>query len=319
MIIIIMRRKKDNNKYIRDNYKDIEKMQIHTEENQKEIKEHGTYAFPVNVSLEKIQNYEQDSFLWHWHPEIELTWVMEGRVEYHVNDQTYIFTEGDALFVNANTLHSGNRIGKKTCSYISVTFHPRFLYGYESSILQTKYVNFITDNDEWGSLYLPRTTKSGKAVAGDIQKIYELYLDPPEDYELQVHLLLTHAWIQLYEQFKALPAPARKPRPNFKRLREIIAYLEEHYAEEISLDDVAASAHICKSECCRFFKKHMHMTIFEFLMYLRIQNSLPLLKEGESVTKVADMVGFSSPAYFGQIFKRYMKCTPREWKLGTTL
>ncbi len=54
-------------------------MQIHTEKNQKEIKRHGNYEFPVNISPESIQSYEQGYFLWHWHPEIELTWIYPGR------------------------------------------------------------------------------------------------------------------------------------------------------------------------------------------------------------------------------------------------
>ncbi len=288
-------------------------MQIHTEKNRKEIKAHGDYAFPVNVSVEKIQDYEQDAFLWHWHPEVELTWIKSGEIEYHVNDQTYILKKGDGLFCNSRTLHSGRRRGKKKCTYISVTFHPRFLYGYESSLLKTKYVDFITTNELWESLKLCPDVDWQKEVLDEIQKIYELSEDPPADYELQVHLLLTHIWQKLYAFYLSLPATGQTSRPQIQRLRDIISYLQDHYMEEISLDEVAASVHICKSECCRFFKKHMNMTIFEYLLYLRIQNSLPLLAEGESVTAAAEKTGFSSPAYFGQIFKRYMKCTPREW------
>ena len=92
-----------------------------------------------------------------------------------------------------------------------------------------------------------------------------------------------------------------------------MTYIQKHYAKEISLEMVADSVNICRSECCRFFKKHMNMTIFEYILFLRIQNSLPLLREGKTVTEAAGEVGFSSPAYFGQIFKRYMKCTPGEY------
>ena len=90
----------------------------------------------------------------------------------------------------------------------------------------------------------------------------------------------------------------------------------DHYAQEIRLDDIAAHVNICKNECCRFFKKHMKMTIFDYILFLRIQNSLALLREGESITRTASLVGFSSPAYYGQIFRRYMKCTPREYQKG---
>ena len=59
-------------------------IQILTEKNKKEVKEHGSYTFPVQVSPEAIQSYEQHSFMWHWHPEIELTWFVSGQMEYVV-------------------------------------------------------------------------------------------------------------------------------------------------------------------------------------------------------------------------------------------
>ena len=91
----------------------------------------------------------------------------------------------------------------------------------------------------------------------------------------------------------------------------MLSYMEQNYSRDINLDDIAAHVNICKSECCRFFKKHMDMTILEYLMSLRIQKSIPLLKKGKSVAETAGLVGFASPAYFGQIFKRYMQCTPK--------
>ena len=289
-------------------------MQIHIEKNQKEIKDHGSFAFPVNVSIENIQSYEQSSFLWHWHPEIELTWIVSGEMEYHVNDRQYILKEGEGLFGNSNTLHSGYMKDGKECTYLSVTFHPRFLYGYENSILQTKYVDYITENEEWASLHLEKNIIWHQEILYWVKMIYEMSQEPPVDFELQVHMQLLQIWQKLYQYFALLPEKEKKPRLHLQRLRDIVSYIQEHYAEEISLEEVAEQVNICKSECCRFFKKHMNMTIFDYILFLRIQKSLPLLKSGESVTEVAGRVGFSSPAYYGQIFKRYMKCTPREYK-----
>ncbi|MGN1267257.1 MAG: helix-turn-helix domain-containing protein [Dorea sp.] len=289
-------------------------MQINIEKNQKEIKEHGDYAFPVNVSVEKIEAYEQDSFLWHWHPEIEITWIMSGEIEYHVNEKTYVLRAGEGLFGNSNTLHSGHMKDGKECTYLSITFHPRFIYGYGSSVLQTKYVNVITGNDAWDSLKFEKEVAWHQEIIQWMNEIYEMSQEQPIDYELQVHMILMKIWQKLYRYFANLPDQEKKSNAHLQRLRDIVFYIQEHYAEEISLDDVADSVNLCKSECCRFFKKHMGMTIFDYILFLRIQNSLPLLRSGESVTKVAGMVGFSNPAYYGQIFKRYMKCTPREYK-----
>ena len=292
-------------------------MQIIIQNNQKELKEHGNYAFPVNISIEEIQSYEKGVFLWHWHPEIELTLILSGEIEYQVNDATYILTAGNGLFCNSNSLHSGYMRNEKECTYLSITFHPRFLYGYENSILQTKYVSLITANEAWSSLHLHNSVPWHREVLIGIKKIYELSKAPDSDFEMQVHMLLMNIWHKFYKHFSSQPDNEIKPKHHLQRLRDIITFIEEHYNQEISLEDVAKSATICKSECCRFFKKHMGMTIFDYILYVRIQNSLPLLANADSITEVASTVGFSSPSYYSQIFKRYMKCTPMEYKKET--
>ncbi len=290
-------------------------MQIHILENQKEQKEHGSYEFPVNVSVEHIETYEHGSFLWHWHPEIEITLVLSGEIEYHINDQTYFLKSGDGLFGNSSTLHSGYMRDKHECTYLSITFHPRFLYGYRNSALYTKYVDFITSNVAWSSLLLTKDVKWQQDILQLVHEIYKMSQNPPEDYELQMHIFLMQIWQKLYHYFLSQPEKEHTASVQYlERLRTIISFLQQNYNQEITLDDVAASVNICKSECCRFFKKHMDMTIFDYILLLRIQNSLPLLRDGENITKVAGMVGFSSPAYYSQIFKRYMKCSPREYR-----
>lgn len=289
-------------------------MQIHTTQNQKEIKKHGDYAFPVYVSSEKIEAYEQGAFLWHWHPEVELTWVMSGEMEYHVNDRKYELSQGEGMFGNSNTMHAGYRKGNRDCAYLSITFHPRFLYGFESSRLQTKYVNFITENAAWPSMKLEREVVWHQEILGGVKEIYRLWEDRPKDYEIQVQIQLLLIWQKLYRYFSIQPEREQTSPEQIQRLRKILSYLEEHYQQDICLADLAEHINICKSECCRFFKKHMGMTVLEYLMSLRIQKSLPLLRGGESVTRTAGFVGFASPAYFGQIFKRYMKCTPKEYQ-----
>ncbi len=289
-------------------------MQIITHANQKELKEHGNYAFPVNISTEHIQSYEMGHFLWHWHPEVELTLVLSGEMEYQIEDAAYHLSEGEGLFCNSNSLHSGHKSGDSNCTYLSITFHPRFLYGYENSILQTKYVDEITANELWSSLKLKADIPWQKEVLDAIRNILTDSAKPSDDFELQTLITLLQIWHHLYHYFSTQPDSEKKPKQHLQRLRDILLFIEAHYNQEISLDDIAKTANICKSECCRFFKKQMGMTIFDYILYLRIQNSLPLLKKADSITEVAAMVGFSSPSYYSQIFKRYMKCTPMEYK-----
>ena len=73
-------------------------MQLQLDNNKKELKSHGTYAFPVNVSYEQLSRYERKSFLWHWHKEIELTILLQGEMQYQVNDTIYHLQAGEGLF-----------------------------------------------------------------------------------------------------------------------------------------------------------------------------------------------------------------------------
>ena len=74
-------------------------MQIITNNAGKELKKHGDNAFPFLVSYERLSGYETGSFLWHWHPEIELTYVKKGEMLYKVNQNTFHLKEGDRLVV----------------------------------------------------------------------------------------------------------------------------------------------------------------------------------------------------------------------------
>ncbi|MBQ2466195.1 MAG: AraC family ligand binding domain-containing protein, partial [Lachnospiraceae bacterium] len=120
-------------------------MQIITDDLQKEKKEHGGFGFPILVSLERLSNYETASFLWHWHPEIELTYVVSGEMLYSINDKTYHLKAGDVLFGNQSTLHEGHQWEESDCEYIAVTFLPKLIYGFEGSLIQEKYVTPITE------------------------------------------------------------------------------------------------------------------------------------------------------------------------------
>ena len=54
-------------------------MQIRMDKENRELKAHGSYEFPVNISYEQLSRYERGSFSWHWHPEIELTSSLSQR------------------------------------------------------------------------------------------------------------------------------------------------------------------------------------------------------------------------------------------------
>ena len=104
------------------NYIEVFLLQLNINKEKKEIKTHGNYGFPVNISKEILSSYEGGTFLWHWHPEIELTYIVDGQIEYNINEKSYILKKGDGVFCNSNTMHSGRMIENKDCIYLLLHF-----------------------------------------------------------------------------------------------------------------------------------------------------------------------------------------------------
>ena len=121
-------------------------MQIITNQFQKELKKHGSDHFPFLVSYQRLSEYDSNSFLWHCHPEIEITYIKKGSMHYRVNNRSFHLKEGDIIFCNSNALHSGEMEDQEDCSYIPITFDSKLIYGFFQSTICTKYVDPVIQN-----------------------------------------------------------------------------------------------------------------------------------------------------------------------------
>lgn len=101
-------------------------------------------------------------------------------------------------------------------------------------------------------------------------------------------------------------------------IRKITDYLEEHYADNILLDDLADHVQLSKEYMCALFKQAMRQTIMHHLMDIRISRArVYLLQYPEKrVLEIAQMCGFNSPSYFGAVFKKEVGVTPEGYRGG---
>ncbi len=293
-------------------------MQIITDKTKKEQKEHGSFSFPFLLSYERLSGYESGSFLWHWHPEAELTLITSGEMEYHVNEQVFYTKEGDVIFCNGGALHAGNMTGSKDCTYNAITFHPKLVYGYKESSIYSDYVRPITDNPNFGGLLFSSDSPLCQRVREIATSLSDLAEKKEKGYELGISSLLLQFWQILWECYDQKTSSSDgRFRRNYQRIRSMISYVEAHYQETITLEDIAEAAHLSRCECSRIFKANMQQSLFSFIQQYRIQKSLGyLLDTDATITEIADMVGIPDSNYFAKTFSKVQGMSPSEYRKG---
>lgn len=121
-------------------------------------------------------------------------------------------------------------------------------------------------------------------------------------------------WLREYAR-RLLQAGEEEGEPLGAVSRRAIDFLNAHYMEHISLQDVAEAAGVSESHLCRLLKQDTGETFVNLLNKIRVQKAIRLLEEGDyKVYEIADIVGFSNYAYFYQMFKRITGCSPREFQ-----
>ncbi len=100
------------------------------------------------------------------------------------------------------------------------------------------------------------------------------------------------------------------------RIMKSVAYLQEHYSCDTSLDELAQMANTCPSNLEKVFRKCYGTTPIAYRNQLRVNRAKQLLDGGLSIGETAEKVGFADLCYFSRVFKRATGITPGEYIRG---
>ena len=104
--------------------------------------------------------------------------------------------------------------------------------------------------------------------------------------------------------------------PLFEQLKPALAFMDRNFAQNPSLDEVAAAVHLSPIYFHRCFKQAYHVTPHDYVLRKRMQRAWELLREeGVTVGAAAESLGFSTPFYFSRAFRRFYGVKPLDVKL----
>ena len=267
-------------------------------------------AHPVYLTHGRLGADKNYTFLSHWHDDLEFILVTKGSMFYYINGKSVFLETGDAVFVNSRRLHSSFAPGGQDCEYICFLVHPTLLCA--SSYIEEKYILPIV-NGSVDYLSLPESKKEAKAALRIIRETFDLLGNV--DFELKIQKPLFELWYEIYRLTDNKSESVSPQNYHLSALKVMIEFINKHYSEKITLEQIGRAGGFGETSCCRIFKKYTNKTPLNFLIDHRLQKGIELLLSTDlTVTEISTQTGFSSPSYFSEMFKKNYGCSPREYK-----
>lgn len=277
----------------------------------KELTEHRTVVLPFACYETTINQNINGYIPLHWHDEFQFVRVIKGEAIFQINEEIVAVREGEGLFINGGCLHMAKDKSDSGCVYICLNVLPSFVLSQE---LYSTFVYPYIQATNIPYLLLDPKELWARTILDSMMKIRQLRKENPPFYEIDISVHLTNIWKNLiingvpleYEQSEIVKS---------QRMKLMLNWVHQHYAEKILLDDIARAGQLSRSECCRYFKRMLKKTPLNYVTDYRIQKSLILLQQSDSnVTDVAYQVGFNSTSYFIDKFRNTIGMTPLAYK-----
>lgn len=236
----------------------------------------------------------------HTHACAEMFFVVGGRGQFRIEDRLYPVEENDLIVVNPHVRHTETSIDSKSLEYIVLGIEGLELMVSEEESNPFAIINF-------------------KSSGGDIQFLLTNMLKELENkapgYETVCQDLLDILVIRLMRgsDFSAKFIPSNVQVS--KEGAAVHRYIESHFKENVTLDDLAEVAHLNKYHMTHLFTRDYGISPIKFLLSLRIKESCYLLRTTDHpLSQIARITGFSSPSYFSQSFRKAEGISPTDYR-----
>ena len=283
--------------------------------NGRELVAHGTALFPVAC-------YRDELFLedvpcpWHWHDELEAVVIAQGEVLVAAGREKFTVPTGSGFFINARVLHNVWDHSGQGFRLHSVVFHPRLVGGSLDSVFWQDYLLPLMSSQAPEYVRLDPAVPWNRDALASIEAAWHSAALEPSGFQFQIRSALSQLVFQLVSQLPAEPrTPSEKALRDESRVKDMMRFIQSHYAQELTTAQIAASTAISESECLRCFRATIGTTPIQYLRQFRVQKAAELL--AGTTLKVGDVgsrCGFQEMSYFSKTFRELKGCTPSVYR-----
>lgn len=279
-----------------------------------EVVHYDTLGIPLYIQKSVLSHYTGKRAQCHWHDDLELIRVLDGKMNYYVNGVTTELKKDEGILINTKEMHYGYSAAHSDCTFLCILFHPSLLSSCKK--LYQQWVTPLLEQKEFSYLHLQNQNPEHTAILDHMLTIWQLKESQDSSYALSVIGTIYSLWASVshIQNFRDT-AHKQELSADVTALRQMVSYIHSHYQEKITLQSIADAANICKSKCCNVFKHQIGQSPFDFLNQYRLNISADLLATtSKSVSEIAMECGFNHLSYYSKLFAGYYGCTPRAYR-----
>jgi len=240
----------------------------------------------------------------HWHTHLEVLYMLHGIMHIVRNDERYTIRQNDLFIVNSGDIHYTRSVGNAEVLLLQIPYEFLNQSMYQYNTIQFR--EYFPHNEFKEDVTLQKMIRH-------LLLMGKLYKKGEDGYQflfssnlnLFLHILYTY-----YSTRKNL-VKKNKDEKHLARLREIIAYVEQHYMDPLKLTDAASLVALNPEYFCRSFKKYMGFSFIEYVNIVRLTHiHHDILETNDSITNIQERHGFSNYKVFNRMFKEAYGCLP---------
>lgn len=238
----------------------------------------------------------------HTHNHVELFYIVGGKGQFLIEDQLYPVSTNHLVIINPNVTHTEVSLNAQPLEYIVLGID-----GIELAIQENSNGRFCI-LDQFGSVEISSCLRN---ILREMELKYTGYEDVCQAYmEILIIRLMRSTGL-------SVPAGSQAVTGN-RQCAAVRRYIDLHFKEPLSLDQLAAEAHMNKYYLSHAFKREYGVSPINYMITRRLEESKYLLAETDlSLSQIAQLLGFSSLSYFSQVFRRTQSVSPMEYRQNT--
>ena len=251
---------------------------------------------------------------WHYHAELELTYILSGQGVRYVGNSIENFYEAELVLLGSNLPHSWNTTAdyEQPVNAIVIYLKEDFL---DKNWMQS--IEFEGIRNLFA--LMNKGIKVDNKVAAELkQKFYELLNASP--FEKLMILLQVLEYLSHNQEYRFLcqqEFTCDFDDTDKTRINAVYNYIQTHYQEQVSLADIASKLNMSEEYFSRYFSKTMKKPFFEFLNEYKINRACKLLIETDKqISEICYASGFESIPFFYRQFKKFKDCQPKTYRMN---